>query len=80
MPVWLEKDAPNTLHRIAEPIQTETTINGEKTVQRTYYRDWGSNSYKVWPEFVKTLKGDFDAMSDEEKKGAILFFDKGNFD
>lgn len=52
-----------SLHRIGEPIQSETTVNNVKTVQRTYYKDWdispNANSYKVWPESVKTLKGDF---------------------
>ena len=55
----------NFLHRIAEPVQTETTVNGEKTVQRTYYKDWDGDeaqfSYKVWPQFVKTLKGTYNA-------------------
>lgn len=58
----LKKDG--ALHRIAEPIQTETTVNGVKTIQRTYYKDWtGSTdplSTVVWPEYVTTLKGDFD--------------------
>lgn len=58
-----KKNDINSLHRIAEPIQTVTTVNGIKTMQRTSYQDWALspnvNSYKVWPASVKTLKGDF---------------------
>ncbi len=53
------------LHRVAEAVQTETTVNGEKSIQRSYYADWDGDtsvlSDRIWPEFVKTLKGDASA-------------------
>ena len=54
-------------HRIAEPIQVETTVENavgsqlSKNVQRTNYRDWGNNL--VLPEFVQTLKGNYSASN-----------------
>lgn len=46
----------NNLHRIAEPLQTETINNGEKFTQRTIYNNqkW---SGLVVPEFIQTSKG-----------------------
>ncbi|WP_282163102.1 RHS repeat protein [Ulvibacterium marinum] len=72
------------LHRIAEPVQTETTINGERTVQRTTYKDWdaapGPNSYKVWPEFVQTLKGNYHLTDNpmETRLNYLSYDDLGN--
>jgi len=60
-------DKLKTQHRIAEPIQVETTVknaNGvqlSKNVQRTNYRDWGNNL--VLPQFVQTLKGNYSASN-----------------
>ncbi len=55
-----------SVYRIAEPIQTETTVNGQKTIQRTYYQDWDGDesvlSDNIWPGSVRTLKGTFDAV------------------
>lgn len=55
------------LHRIAEPIQTETIINGEKTIVRSSYKDWDAvpnpTSSKVWPQFAKTLKGQYNEVT-----------------
>ncbi|RKN75921.1 RHS repeat protein [Ulvibacterium marinum] len=72
------------LHRIAEPVQTETTINGERTVQRTIYKDWdtapGPNSYKVWPELVQTLKGNYHLTNNpmETRLNYLSYDDLGN--
>jgi len=57
------------LHRIATPIQVETTVkdvNGtelSKNVVRTNYKDWGNNI--VLPEFVQTLKGTYNSSSNK---------------
>ncbi len=78
-----KRDTPNTLHRVAEAIQTETFVNGNKSVNRTYYKDWDStnqNSYKVWPEFVKSLKGNFHTTDNpmENRLNFHLYDDYGN--
>ena len=77
-------------HRIATPIQSETTvtdINGDelsKTTQRTDYRVWSSNATGtgniILPEFVQTLKGEFD-LSNNPFQNQITYHDyddKGN--
>lgn len=74
----------NPLHRVAEPIQTETTVNGAKTVQRTYYKDWDGDenvdSYRVWPEKVQTLKGAYHAVDNpmENRLNYHQYDDRGN--
>jgi YD repeat-containing protein len=60
-------DKLKTQHRIAEPIQVETTVKNtggvqlSKNVQRTNYKDWGNNL--VLPQFVQTLKGNYSASN-----------------
>lgn len=74
----------NPLHRVAEPIQTVTTVNGAKTVQRTYYKDWDGDenvdSYRVWPEKVQTLKGAYHAVDNpmENRLNYHQYDDRGN--
>ncbi len=46
-------------HRIAEPIQTETIIDGDTTIQRTNYRTWSGHNLTL-PEFVETSKNGTD--------------------
>ena len=44
------------LHRISEPIQIESYVNGILSgVKKTVYRDWGANF--VLPEKIMTIKG-----------------------
>jgi len=43
-------------HRIAEPIQTETTTDGNTTILRTNYKTWPGIGLTL-PEFVETSKG-----------------------
>ena len=45
--------------RPAQPIQTQTVLNGQKSVQRTNFKYW--NNKFTLPEFVQTAKG-ADAM------------------
>ena len=49
----LQKDGEEC--RIGQPIQTETTENGAKTVQRTNFKTWEQGF--TLPEFVQTAKG-----------------------
>jgi len=70
-------------HRIAMPIQTKTTVKDGSTtlstmVQRTNYNDWGNNL--VLPEFVQTLKGDYDQTNNplEDRIQYHNYDDKGN--
>ena len=62
-------DKLKTQHRIAEPIQVETTVKNasgtqlSKSTERTNYKDWGLNTTGkgnlVLPEFIQTLKGNY---------------------
>ncbi len=50
----LQKDSDE--HRIDQSIQTEKTINGAKTIQRTNFKTWENGI--TLPEFIQTAKAD----------------------
>lgn len=70
------------LHRVAEPVQTVTTVKNGNTVvskstQRTLYRDWGNDL--VQPDSVLTLKGDYSANNKMQHRISFHDYDdKGN--
>lgn len=51
----IEQLKSNSQHRVAEPIQIETTIDGAKTIQRTNYKTWIDSGLTL-PEFLQTSK------------------------
>ncbi len=70
------------LHRVAEPVQTVTTVKNGNTVvskstQRTLYRDWGNDL--VQPDSILTLKGDYSATNKMQHRISFHDYDdKGN--
>ncbi|WP_306354302.1 RHS repeat domain-containing protein [Flavobacterium sp. '19STA2R22 D10 B1'] len=65
----------NALHRIAEPIQTETTMNDAATfsVQRTAFQNWGNDL--ILPKKVLVSKGDLEI---ENRIAYNAYDSKGN--
>ncbi|MEP3210688.1 MAG: hypothetical protein ABJN95_15910 [Maribacter sp.] len=79
--ISIDRLKKNDLHRISEPIQVETTVNGETTIQRTNYKDWYNNTdpndptfHLVLPELMLTLKGNYDAV-DNPIQNRIVYQD-----
>ncbi|MFS4493200.1 hypothetical protein [Maribacter sp. 2308TA10-17] len=61
-------------HRIAEPVQIETTINGNLTRQRTNYKNW-TDTGLILPEIVQTGKG---TSPLQDRTSFTSYDDKGN--
>ncbi len=61
-------------HRIATPVQTETTVNGNTTIQRTNYRTWSGINLTL-PEFVSSSKG---GTALEERLNYLKYDSQGN--
>ena len=62
-----------THRRIGQPIQTRITNNGETSLQRTQFRDWGNGI--VLPEVSKTLKGDLVSDNSVQERMVVYSYD-----
>ncbi|MGV8947192.1 MAG: hypothetical protein ACOH1N_12235 [Lutibacter sp.] len=71
-------------HRIAEPVQVETTVKDilgtvlSTSIQRTNYKDWGSNL--ILPESIETLKGTYSSSTNKLEDRIVYskYDNKGN--